>query len=356
MAAQPALQRWFPWAAWPWIFNAPMFSIANGKMAVAVTKAGGIGMVSAGMDPRPESPHIAALDGYLGTASELLGHDSSSGKPLPVGVGFTTMRATAEIYKVSAVPVIVKHKPAFVWLFGSDPSAYVELIALFHIVGEPWDMKVLVQVGTVAVAIQVARAGADAVVAQGSDAGGHLWARAASIVTLVPEVVEALKSEEHLKTREIPVIAAGGIVNGNGIAAAMALGASGIPMGTRFITCPESDAIPYVRRAILRSTDGGATTTVSQIHDIISGYPIYPSPYSGRAVLHKGIQEIENGASLDDVTAAFHRAKEEGDESRLVTFAGTGVGLIDNPVPAGKIVAQATSEALEIIQKLKSVL
>ncbi|TGJ77607.1 hypothetical protein E0Z10_g10662 [Xylaria hypoxylon] len=327
MAAQHALQRWFPWAAWPWIFNAPMFSIANGKMAAEVTKAGGIGMVPAGMDPRPESPHIAALDEYLGTASQLLGHDSSSGKPLPVGVGFTTMRATAEIYKVSAVPVIVKHKPAFVWLFGSHPSAYGELVVAFTPSGPG-----------------------------GSDAGGHLWAQAGSIMTLVPEVVEALKSEEDLKMREIPVIAAGGIVNGKGIAAAIALGASGITMGTRFITCPESDAVPYVRRAILRSTDGGATTTVSQIHDIIPGYPIYPSPYSGRALLHKGIQEIENGVSLEDVTAAFHKAKEEGDESRLVTFAGTGVGLIDNPVPAGEIVTQATTEALEVIRKLKSVL
>ncbi|KAI0412801.1 2-nitropropane dioxygenase [Xylaria grammica] len=335
MAAQPALQRWFPRAARPWIFNAPMFSIANGKMAAEVTKAGGIGMVPAGMDPRQESRRIAALDGYLGTSSELLGHDSSSGKPLPVGVGFTTMRATAEIYKVSAVSVIVKHKPAFVWLFGSDPSAR------HGRGGDPSSAR---------------WCGCGGGVAQGSDAGGHLWARAASIVTLVPEVVEALKNEEDLGTREIPVIAAGGIVNGKGIAAAMALCASGIPMGTRFITCPGSDAVPYVRRAILRSTDGGATTTVSQIHDMISGYPIYPSPYSGRAVLHKGIQEIENGASLEDVTAAFHKAKEEGDESRLVTFAGTGVGLIDNPVPAGKIVAQATSEALEIIQKLKSVL
>ncbi|KAI0872204.1 2-nitropropane dioxygenase [Hypoxylon argillaceum] len=356
MAAQPTLRRWVPWAAWPWIFNAPMFSIANGKMAAEVKKAGGIGMVPAGMDPRPESPHIAALDGYLGTASQLLGHDSSSGKPLPVGVGFTTMRATAEIYKVSAVPVIVKHRPAFVWLFGSGPSAYAELVALFHAVGEPWGMKVLVKTGTVAAAIDVARASADAVVAQGSDAGGHLWARAGSIMTLVPEVAEALKSDEDLKRREIPVIAAGGIVNGKGIAAAIALGASGIAMGTRFITCPESDAATYVRRAILRSRDGGAITTVSQMHDIIPGYPIYPGLYSGRALLHKGIQEIENGVPLDNVTAAFHKAKEEGDESRLVTFAGTGVGLIDNPVPAGEIVTQATTEALEVIRNLKSVL
>lgn len=73
----------------------------------------------------------------------------------------------------------------------------------------------------------------DAVVAQGADAGGHLWAQAASIMTLVPEVIEALQGEKELQGREIPVIAAGGIVNGKGVAAAMALGASGITMGTR---------------------------------------------------------------------------------------------------------------------------
>ncbi|KAI0388995.1 hypothetical protein F5Y17DRAFT_450863, partial [Xylariaceae sp. FL0594] len=222
-------------------------------------------MVPAGMDPSPESTHIAALDNHLATASQLLNHDSSSGKPLPIGVGFTTMLATAEIYKISAVPIIVKHRPALVWLFGSDPSAptYSEIIALFHAVGQSWTMKVLVQVGSVAAAVQVARAGADAVVAQGADAGGHLWARAASIVTLVPEVIDALRRDENLEGREIPVIAAGGIVNGKGVAAALALGASGVTMGTRFITCPESDAPPFARRAVLGASDGGVTTTVS---------------------------------------------------------------------------------------------
>ncbi|KAI1308367.1 2-nitropropane dioxygenase [Xylaria venustula] len=356
MEAQPALQRWFPWAAWPWIFNAPMFTIANGKMAAEVTKAGGIGMVPAGLDPRPDSPHIAALGGYLKNVTELLGHDSSSMKPLPVGVGFITVLATPEIFKASAAPILVKYKPAFVWLFGSDPSGYEEFISLFHTVGEPWGMKVLVQVGTVAAAIQVARAGADAVVAQGSDAGGHLFARGASIMTLVPEIIEALRREEDLKTREIPVIAAGGIVNGKSIAAALSLGADGIVMGTRFMTCPESDATTSVRRAVLGNVDGGTATIVSQLHDKIAGYPNWPSSYAGRAFLHKGIQDLEKGASLEDVSAAFQRANEEGDESRLVVFAGTGAGLVGSPIPARQIVTEVTAEALQTIQRLKTVL
>ncbi|KAK7750780.1 hypothetical protein SLS62_007332 [Diatrype stigma] len=153
-----------------------MFSVTNGKIAAGVTKAGGIGMVPAGIDPRPGSPHIAALDEHLAVAGELLHHDYSSPqkKALPVGVGYTTMLATAEIYQQSAVPLLVKHRPAFVWLFGSDPSSYGEIIALFHSVGKDWDIKVFAQVGTVQAALQVARAGVDDVVAQGSDAGGHL--------------------------------------------------------------------------------------------------------------------------------------------------------------------------------------
>ena len=177
MENDPILQRWFPWTTWPWIFNAPMFTVANGQMAVGVTKAGGIGMffsstrirkklltpcslllgmVPAGIDPRPGSPHIAALDQHLTVAGELLHHDYSSQKALPVGVGFTTLASTAEIYQESAVPLLVKHKPAFVWLFGSDPSSYGKMISLFYSVGRDWDMKVFAQVGTVEAALQVA--------------------------------------------------------------------------------------------------------------------------------------------------------------------------------------------------------
>ncbi|KAI1169671.1 2-nitropropane dioxygenase [Nemania sp. FL0916] len=354
MVTQPVLQRWFPWTTWPWVFNAPMFTVANGKMAAGVTKAGGIGMVPGGIDPRLESPHIAALDEHLKVAADLLGYDATSSEPLPVGVGFVTMLGTPEIYQARAIPVIAKHRPAFVWLFGSHPSAYEKLIPVFHAAGRDWGMKVFIQVGAVDAALQVARAGADAVVAQGSDAGGHVWARAASIMTLVPEVIEALGNADDLKTREIPVIAAGGVVNGNSVAAAMSLGASGVAMGTRFITCPESDALPSVRRAVLNSTDGGAKTIVSELHDIIAGYPAFPNPYSARAVVHKGIIELENGSSLEDVTEAYQKAREDDDESRLVTFAGTGLGLIHDPLPAGEIVGQVTADARQVIQLLKT--
>ncbi|KAI1251219.1 hypothetical protein MGN70_008281 [Eutypa lata] len=76
--------------------------------------------------------------------------------------------------------------------------------------------------------------------------------------------------------------------------------------------------------------------------------------YSGRAISHKGIEELEKGASLEDVVIVFQKAKQEDDESRLVAFAGTGVGLVNSTLPAGEIVQEVRAQALQVIEKLGS--
>jgi nitronate monooxygenase len=95
-------------------------------------------------------------------------------------------------------------------------------------------------------------AGVDVLVAQGSDCGGHGAANSASIISLVPEIVSTFP--------QIPVLAAGGIVDASGILAALVLGAEGVVMGTRFATTPESAMADNAKALILRTTDGGATT------------------------------------------------------------------------------------------------
>lgn len=243
MAKTNVLHEWFPTAKWPLVISAPMFTVANGALAAEVTRAGGLGMVPAGMDPSTESPHLAALDSQLTIAHQILAKktesssaDDESRPPLPIGVGFLTLLATPDAYRANVLPILRKHRPAFVWLFGSDPSEYGPLIALFHDECAEFcgGLKVFVQVGTVEAARQAARAGADVVVAQGSDAGGHQWAQAASVMTLVPEIVDALRNEAEFKSgKEVAVVAAGGIVDGRGLAAALALGADAVAMGTR---------------------------------------------------------------------------------------------------------------------------
>ncbi|TLD07425.1 hypothetical protein PgNI_10837 [Pyricularia grisea] len=350
--AENLLHKWFPTTKLPLIISAPMFTVANGALAAAVTQAGGLGMVPAGMDPSANSPHLAALEEQLTIASRLLNHtksDEAAATPLPIGVGFLTLLATPDAYRANALPILHRHRPAFVWLFGSDPAdpVYAEFVALFREAGAEWGMRVFAQVGSVAAARQVARCGVDVVVAQGSDAGGHQWAEAASIVTLVPEVVDALRGQE------VAVVAGGGIVDGRGVAAALALGADGVTMGTRFVACDEADSNSFVRKAILNASDGGATTARSSMNDAIMGYPTWSKLYAGRVIRHSGLDDLANGVPLHEVHESFKKAVAEQDEARMVTFAGTGVGLVHKSQPAGEIIKEVRSEALSIIDKLK---
>ncbi|ELQ36371.1 2-nitropropane dioxygenase [Pyricularia oryzae Y34] len=216
-------------------------------------------------------------------------------------------------------------------------------------------------VGSVAAARAVVRCGVDVVVAQGCDAGGHQWADAAGVVTLVPEIVDALRGKEG-----VAVVAGGGIVDGRGVAAALALGAQGVTMGTRFVACDEADSNKFVRKAILNASDGGASTTRSCMNDAIMGYPTWSELYAGRVIRHAGLQDLANGVPLQEVHESFKKAVAEDDETRMVTFAqvaplimtnspsGTGVGLVHESQPAGEIVREVRSEALAVIDKLKA--
>ncbi|KAK8119244.1 uncharacterized protein PG998_003870 [Apiospora kogelbergensis] len=353
MAKTNVLHEWFPTAKWPLVISAPMFTVANGALAAEVTRAGGLGMVPAGMDPSTESPHLAALDSQLTIAHQILAKktesssaDDESRPPLPIGVGFLTLLATPDAYRANVLPILRKHRPAFVWLFGSDPSEYGPLIALFHDECAEFcgGLKVFVQVGTVEAARQAARAGADVVVAQGSDAGGHQWAQAASVMTLVPEIVDALRNEAEFKSgKEVAVVAAGGIVDGRGWRRHWRWARM------RLLWAPGT-------------SDGGATTTRlgaewitirSSANDAIMGYPTWSKLYAGRTTLHSGLTDIANGVPVEQVHESFKKGLTEGDETRMFTFAGTGVGLVQKSQSAGEVVQEVRTEALDVIANLK---
>lgn len=179
--------------------------------------------------------------------------------------------------------------PQAVWLFAPDPAAspraHPDLIDACHEHG----LKVFVQVGTVAAAREAARDGADVIVAQGGDAGGHQFARAAGVVSLVPEV--RLMLREEFAGRDVALVAAGGIANEDAVVAAVALGeflsssslfpimllddrmtssryadgqtlagADGVVMGTKFIPAKEADTTEFKRKAVLEARDGGRST------------------------------------------------------------------------------------------------
>ncbi|KAI1201218.1 FMN-dependent 2-nitropropane dioxygenase [Nemania serpens] len=362
------MQRWFPGTAHPLIVSAPMAFVANSKLATEVSLANGLGFIQGGRTFKPGSSGPAELDEQLALARKLLlqaqplgaGKDAATTNGvLPIGVGFVLISdCAASHFGATTAPVLARHRPAAVWLFAPNP-AYSDTLrhvigALRTAAGASWNPRVIVQVGTVAAARQAAELGADIIVAQGGDAGGHQFVAAAGVVSLVPEVCDMVRDE--FPDKEIVVWAAGGIADGRGVAAALALGAEAAVLGTRYVVAPETDAEDYKRKALLAASDGAANTAKSYIHDHVQGNRTWPSVYDGRALLHQSYHNDRAGMAIEENEARYKAAKEKGDVSMLVTWSGTAVGLVRTAPPAAEITRSLQDEALQVMQRLKAML
>ena len=197
-----------------------MFGSANSSMAVAVSKAGGLGIIGGGFDLSPNSAQLNTLDADLAKAAAALSVET--GSPVPVAVGFITHHSSFKHVLETVPPLLEKYRVAGAWLAFPQPGAHVDVIEELKKRGKAWGLKIFVQVGNVAAAKEAVAHGADVIVAQGIDAGGHQWAQGASIVSLVPEVREML--DRDFNGKDIALLAAGGIMDGRGLAAAVALG------------------------------------------------------------------------------------------------------------------------------------
>ncbi|KAI0554359.1 FMN-dependent 2-nitropropane dioxygenase [Xylaria curta] len=355
--AESRMQRWFPGTAHPLIVSAPMAFISNPKLASEVSRADGLGFIQGGRSFKPDSPSVRELDEQLTLARSLLGKGEGSGGHLPIGVGFVLFSdCAATHFGETTAPVLARHRPAAVWLFAPDPDKPDTLRRVVEAVrsaaSAEWKPRVIVQVGTVAAARQAAELGADVIVAQGVDAGGHQFVKSAGIVSLVPEVRDMVR--EEFPDREIVVWAAGGIADGRGVAAALALGAEAAVMGTRYIVAPESDAQDYKRQALLSASDGAANTVKSYMHDHVQGTWNWPSLYDARALVHPSYTDDLAGMPIKENEARYKAAKEKGDFSMMVTWSGSGVGLIRDAAPAAEITKKVREEATKTIRGLKA--
>lgn len=155
--------------------------------------------------------------------------------------------------------------------------------------------------------------------------------------------------------REIAVWAAGGIADGRGVAAALALGAEAAVLGTRYVVAPESDAEDYKREALLAASDGAANTVKSYVHDHVQGNRAWPSVYDGRALVHQSYRDDVAGMTIEENEARYKAAKEKGDVSMMVTWSGTAVGLVRTAPPAAEITRSVRDEAVRVVQGLKVV-
>ncbi|WP_371744802.1 NAD(P)H-dependent flavin oxidoreductase [Nordella sp. HKS 07] len=186
-------------------------------------------------------------------------------------------------------------------------------------------------------------AGADIIVAQGTEAGGHGKAGRTTL-TLTPAVVDIAGS--------VPVVAAGGLSDGRGLAAALMLGASGILVGTRFWATPEALGSDKVKHLLTQARSDDTLRT--RVFDIVRELP-WPDGYTGRALVndfsrkwHGNESELEK--SLPRETEAYWTAARAGDTSTSVVFAGEGLDLIRDIKPAGNIVRAISAEAEDLLK------
>ncbi|KAI4138772.1 MAG: hypothetical protein L6R39_006617 [Caloplaca ligustica] len=323
--------------------------ITLAPLAVAVSRAGGIGFIGAGTD-------VHDLEAHLREASQLITQapiEGASASTLPIGVGFINWGADLR----TATRAIERYKPAAVWFFA--PHRNEDLVQWTQAMREATQevTNIWIQVGTVRDALEVARlCHPDVIVMQGSDAGGHGLERGAGLISLLPETADALRAAGF---GHIPLAAAGGIVEGRGVAACLALGAAGVVMGTRFLASSEASIAKGYQDAVLRAKDGGISTVRSKVYDILRGTTGWPERIGGRGIINQSFLDAKDGRVTEENKRAYAEALEQGDlgwaeDGRLTAYAGTGVGLISKVKPVAEIMDEVRGRVQYICSKVSS--
>ncbi len=297
------------------IVLAPMGGVSGGRLAAAVSNAGGLGLVGGGYgDAEWLERELAMVSGATGR---------------PWGAGLITWSANRDL-----IDLILGFKPhAFMLSFG-DAAPYVEPI-------KRAGCKLILQIQTVAGAKMARALGADVIVAQGTDGGGHGADRAT--LPLVPAVVDV--------AGDIPVVAAGGIADGRGLAAALMLGAQGALLGTRFYASREALGDDDAKRRL--TTASGDDTRRTTVFDVVRGYD-WPRPFTGRALTNAFMtrwhgREAALAERVGDERAAFQRAAQQADYETKMVWASEAIDLIAAVDAAGEQVQRIALEAERLL-------
>ena len=284
------------------IFLAGMAAISGPTLVAAVANAGGMGTIG-GLRLPPR-----ALRRWI--------HETRDLTDKPFGVNLTPQFGGPEVFEAQ-FQVLLEEKPRMLSLFYAE--AYRDMIPRAKDAG----MVVMVQTGTVELAREAFARGADIVAAQGSESGGHLNRGTIGLMSLLPAIVEIAQGR--------PVLAAGGITNGDDVRAAMGLGASGVLVGTAFVASEESNAHPLYKQKIVEATVDDT--------EYRTGYSFgwtYGTP-------HRVIPNRDKWNLLRFIGGGARAIDKPRMARKLSLYAGQGVGKISGVVPAVERVAELVS-------------
>jgi NAD(P)H-dependent flavin oxidoreductase YrpB (nitropropane dioxygenase family) len=295
-----------------------MGSATSPKLVAAVSNAGGFGTLGTSV---LRAEQITAAASAIREATDK-----------PFGINHLCFRIDEQDYAatLSAQPNVV----AFAWARpDQDLAGY---IARAHDVGA----QVMYMASTVHEAVWAVDAGADIIIAQGTEGGGHVGWMATMVI--VPMIVTAIAP--------VPVLAAGGIADGRGLVASLALGADGVLLGTRLLATPEAPIHENFKQAILKSD--GHDTMLTEIHDIAAGqvWPGAMARLQRNAVIERWSgREWALRQNQAEIAAAIAKARRAGDVDNATLLFGQDAGLIDTVTPVAQVIEAMVSEADEIV-------
>ncbi|MFW6035955.1 MAG: enoyl-[acyl-carrier-protein] reductase FabK [Halothermotrichaceae bacterium] len=294
------------------IIQGGMAWVATGELAAAVSDAGGLGIIGAGNAPADI------------VKEEIKKVKTKTDKPF--GVNIMLLSPFAE----DIVELVIEEKVPVVTTGAGNPGKYLDKLKKIG-------TKVFPVVPSVALAKRMTRLGIDGVIAEGNEAGGHIGQL--TTITLIPQIVDAV---------DVPVIAAGGIADGRGVLAVMALGAQGVQIGTRFVCSTECTAHDNYKQAIINASDRDAVVTGRT-----TGHPVRNIKNS----LTRNMQKLEDrGASIEEIerlgSGKLRLAVREGDIAEGSVMAGLAAGFIDDIKPVKDIIEEIINQAEDVREGL----
>lgn len=291
------------------VFQGGMAWIADGKLAAAVSEGGGLGIIAAGNAPGD----------YVRKQIRI----AKSLTDKPIGVNIMLLSPFAD----EVAQIVIEERAEVVTTGAGNPSKYM---ASWKEAG----ILVIPVVASVALAKLMTRLGASALIAEGGESGGHVGEL--TTMVLVPQICDATK---------LPVIAAGGIADGRGVAAAFMLGACGVQMGTRFLSAEECSIHPTYKEKIIKASDLCTMVTGKRL-----GHPVR----SLRTQFAREYAKAEYGGMLDkDLeelgTGALRLAVQEGDMKKGCFLSGQIAAMVKQEQPAAEIIKEVMEEAEPVL-------